>query len=280
MRKIVPFALLLCLAALPAGAASTCETRVDNHQNASTSQRVAYCLGDDETWTEPERPELIYSGVYGNNPQEEEEVTPTKNKDPYFRANKKTVSQEYVESEQFPDFKNAYMSEQERVALEQKIMLARKIAAGNYHITRQKPARLDTKVRRQVSTASITVETRSGLVRRQTKPHRTMMTTGYTEEQFTETQSNNDSSEDGLAGTPFDEAAPANSSPDTLPGGESLPTAVAPAAADAAPYDMPLDATQDVPYGVQDPQSFPELPPADASSYGSLDEPIAPYGNN
>jgi hypothetical protein len=242
MKKMIPFVLLFSMAALPVSAASTCETRVDNHQDASTTERVAYCLSDDETVTSTEKPELIYSDIYANPPQTDEKITPTKNKNPYYNPKRKSVAQEYVSSEKFPAFKNGTMSEQERIELEQKVALAKQLA-DNYHATGQKPARTD-------SVKQVLVQTQSGLQKRQTKPRRFMKEVVIQQEEV------------------LTETSPAA---ETM--SETTETTVSEPAAD-------VPDTQDFSYGAQSQQDLESLPPADASPYSSLDDAVLPIENN
>lgn len=118
MKKSFAFFVLLS-AALPVFCASTCETRVDRHPDASTRERVAYCLSPEtEPVMETQTPELVYYGVSSNEP-EEEAVQNGRRKQVYFDKTGVAVSQDYVWTKKFPAFTNDTLSEQERLALEQ-----------------------------------------------------------------------------------------------------------------------------------------------------------------
>ena len=71
MNKTFVTFFMFSLAALPAWAASTCETRVDSHQDATTKQRVAYCLTPEAEAPAAPGPELVYYGVSSSKPAEE-----------------------------------------------------------------------------------------------------------------------------------------------------------------------------------------------------------------
>jgi len=100
-------AFLFVVSACAAYAASTCETRVDSHQDATTRERVAYCLSQEPVEVEEETagPQLVYSGAYS---VKQKEQTPVKSdvKNGYFKGDQLSVRREYVGSEQFPAFTN------------------------------------------------------------------------------------------------------------------------------------------------------------------------------
>lgn len=119
MNKSFAFFAVFCLAAVPAFCASTCETRVDKHQNATTLERVAYCLTPElETVPSAQSPELVYYGVSVKEP-EAETTQNARRRQKYFDKNGVAVSQDYVGTRSFPAFTNGTLSEQERLALEQ-----------------------------------------------------------------------------------------------------------------------------------------------------------------
>lgn len=175
MKKTV--LLLLCsFVWLPLTAQSTCETRVDSHQKATTRERVDYCLNEPVAPAEANGSELIYYGVTSGK-IEEKEVTPSKNKNPYFEPKKVSVSGSYVGTDHFPAFKNDTLSEQELAALraQQEQAYAAGYAAGQKAAQQQTqtPAPKTTKPA-VISKAAekVSTETKKGLAMRQTKPKR------------------------------------------------------------------------------------------------------------
>ena len=160
-------------------AQSTCQTRVDAHQNATTPQRVEYCLTQE---ADPSlmmaQPELIYAQVSSHQPAKEPKQKEYSSANPYFNENKYTVMHGYVGTTQFPEFQNATISEQElaarrKVWLEHEAALNRAAAQPVYVPTAQpvltKPA--------VTKPAVLVTETRAGLARRSTKPNRVMKQT-------------------------------------------------------------------------------------------------------
>lgn len=117
MKKPFAVFVLLFSAALPAFSASTCETRVDKHQDATTLERAAYCLTPEAEPPAPAGPELVYYGVSANAPQDAS-AQDARYKQKYFDKNGVAVAQDYVGTRKFPAFTNDMLSEQERLALE------------------------------------------------------------------------------------------------------------------------------------------------------------------
>lgn len=101
-------------------AQSTCQTRVDAHQHASTPERVAYCLTQEiYPANSAPVPELIYAEISSRRPVKEvkqKEYTPSNS---YFHGDKYAITRGYVGTYQFPEFHNATMSEQELAAMQQ-----------------------------------------------------------------------------------------------------------------------------------------------------------------
>ena len=119
MNKTFVTFFMFSLAALPAWAASTCETRVDSHQDATTKQRVAYCLTPEAEAPAAPGPELVYYGVSSSKPAEEPQTEEQKREPVYFDKNGVAVSQNYVESKNFPPFENDRLSVQDGLAARQ-----------------------------------------------------------------------------------------------------------------------------------------------------------------
>ncbi len=180
MKNILTF--LFLIAAGVSYAASTCETRVDSHQKATTRQRVTYCLTEEDSVAATvSGPELVYSGVYSKEPQPETVQTPTA-KNGYFKDAKMSIQHQYVGSQRFPTFKNDTLSEQERAALEQaylkELEAQRQMTdpeSVKKTVTERAPARLTQPTKETATTTSLTQEQQvRGLKARQHKPNRIM----------------------------------------------------------------------------------------------------------
>jgi len=187
-QKITLFTVLF-FASTVVLAQSTCQTRVDAHQKATTPQRVEYCLTQDAYPAETvSNPELIYAQVSSHNPvaaPKQKEYTPS---NPYFDENKYTVMQGYVGTSQFPVFQNSIMSEQE-LAAQRKAWLEREAALNQANaplIVRQAPTAIVAApgVAQPTVTKPVVAiaETKSGLVYRSHKPGRVMKQKGLVEE--------------------------------------------------------------------------------------------------
>lgn len=102
MRKFLVSAVS-CLLTIVTYAQSTCETRVDAHQQATTRQRVAYCLTQDAVATDASYSGLVFSGVSSHQPQAAQDTNerPTA-KSGYYNSDKVTISRNYVATTQFP----------------------------------------------------------------------------------------------------------------------------------------------------------------------------------
>lgn len=172
MKKTFAVFFMFSTAALPAFCASTCETRVDGHQNATTRQRVAYCLTPEAPGLLPAGPELVYYGVSSNKPAPETEEKPVSKKPVYFDKDGVQVAQDYVDTQKFPAFTNDVLSEQERLALDR--------AAKEEAERQAKLAASARAPKRLAQSASLTdpsvlsEEEEQGLLARQKKPKRFM----------------------------------------------------------------------------------------------------------
>lgn len=119
MKKTFAFFMLLNSAALPAFCASTCETRVDAHQEATTLERAAYCLTPEaEPAVLEAGSELVYYSVSDKAPEKQPQQD-ARYKQKYFDKDGVAVAQDYVGTKNFPAFVNTTLSEQERLAWEQ-----------------------------------------------------------------------------------------------------------------------------------------------------------------
>ena len=179
MKKTFASFFVFFTAALPAFAASTCETRVDSHPDATTKQRVAYCLTPEPEPPLPAGPELVYYGVADTAPEPETQE-PAKDREPvYFDKDGVAVNQHFVDTKKFPAFENEMLSEQERAALER---LAKQDAAQAAML--RKPQGKTPAAAPQASVAKkpleapsvLSEENEAGLLARHQKPRRFMKT--------------------------------------------------------------------------------------------------------
>ena len=173
MNKYFTVFLMFALAAAPAFAVSTCETRVDSHQDATTQQRVAYCLTPEAMEPAAPGPQVIYYGVSGNQPdkkkkQEQEEREPV-----YFDKNGVYVEQSFVDSKQFPPFENDRLSEQEKSDAVETGRLEAQKATGCCE------EKLFAAAEENALLGAESKETAAGLLARQTKPRRVMKEPAY-----------------------------------------------------------------------------------------------------
>ncbi len=119
MKKTFASIFVFFAAVVTAAAQSTCETRVDSHPDATTKQRVAYCLTPEEAAPQPAGPQVVFYSVTDNRPQptEEEETQP---KEPvYFDKDGVAVNQNFQDTKNFPAFENDRLSVQDRLAMEE-----------------------------------------------------------------------------------------------------------------------------------------------------------------
>lgn len=103
MKKFL-ILLSCCLLPVLAGAQSTCETRVDAHQRATTKQRVAYCLTPDSVAADDTNAGLVFSGVSAHYPSDVQPVDRggVRAKEGNFAPEQVVVSRTYVGTAQFP----------------------------------------------------------------------------------------------------------------------------------------------------------------------------------
>ena len=117
LMKNTCFVLGFCLCAGWTWAQSTCETRVDAHQKASTVQRVHYCLNGEQADPSVTNPAMVFSGV--SSPKQQPAVQPTKQPDEAlarpgaFKPKRFQVSKEFVPTRQFPKLDDGRASQQE-----------------------------------------------------------------------------------------------------------------------------------------------------------------------
>ena len=101
MKKIILFGTFCCLY-IPLDAQSTCQTRVDAHQEATTKQRVVYCLNPAPVAAQPSESGLIFSTVNAPVQPDEKSTEKATAKAGFFKPEHYSISQTYVESTQFP----------------------------------------------------------------------------------------------------------------------------------------------------------------------------------
>ena len=104
MKKFF-ISLVSCLLMTTVYAQSTCETRVDAHQRATTNQRVAYCLTPDFGAADTAYSGLVFAGVSSHQPQDTQPVVqehPTA-KQGSFKSKNITVNSSYIPTVQFPE---------------------------------------------------------------------------------------------------------------------------------------------------------------------------------
>ena len=132
LMKNTCFVLGFCLCAGWTWAQSTCETRVDAHQQASTVQRVHYCLMDDQEGAAAHNPAMVFSGV--SSPKEQPAVQqPTKRDEALarpgaFKTSRVNVSKELVPTRQFPKLDDGRVSQQEIYAKQKALLDGKKMA--------------------------------------------------------------------------------------------------------------------------------------------------------
>ena len=105
---------LALMGAAGAWAQSTCETRVDAHQKATTNQRVNYCLNPDYGAQGPQGPQLILSTTDSYTvpqPAPARQVRPTAEKGVFEEADVE-VTHSFVQTRQFPKWTDGRESEQ------------------------------------------------------------------------------------------------------------------------------------------------------------------------
>ena len=111
MKRTV-LVVYLCLLSVWAVAQSTCETRVDAHPHATTLQRVDYCLQETHE-NSYNNPGLVFSGVTTRHPATQQPPQQVTARNGHFRPQEMAVTQNFVETRQFPKFADERVSQQE-----------------------------------------------------------------------------------------------------------------------------------------------------------------------
>ena len=204
--------------AMAAQAVSTCETRVDKHQNATTKQRVNYCLTPQlEATVDPEVPDLVYYGVVNKTPAPAKKESASSLDQSYFHGKDLSVYRNYVGTGQFPELENDILSEKELQELREKEELARleaiqraRGAQGSF--AAQKPQRQNPAKPAKPASSEVTVKNDAkGIAARLSKPGRMMRETS-SEEMPEEAAAETEQTEElasNVAGEPGEEETPA-----------------------------------------------------------------------
>lgn len=169
-------------------AASTCETRVDKHQKATTLERVEYCLNEEANLPNDDKYSLVYYGVSDKTPAKQTKQQNEKFRQSYFDDKKWDVSRDYVGTKKFPELVNdipaGIPQAQENDELLDDSFGQTTILSANTttekHLTDEEIKKLssENQPKRVVpSSANETVITKEGLKVRQTKPKRYMKET-------------------------------------------------------------------------------------------------------
>ncbi|MCQ2410518.1 MAG: hypothetical protein MJ053_03185 [Elusimicrobiaceae bacterium] len=118
MRKQVLLIGLLVMCGEWGWTGSTCEVRVDQHQDATTLERIDYCLGKNGV-EKQQTPKLVTQSIT----VKKNTVTRQNDSDAWaregnFQDRHVSISRQYIETKQFPLFENDIPSESERLAAE------------------------------------------------------------------------------------------------------------------------------------------------------------------
>ncbi len=165
MKKIY-FVLGICLCTSWTWTQSTCETRVDAHPQASTGQRVHYCLDNEPESAVGTNPAMVFSGV--SSPKEQRAVQPAKQPEDAvartgtFNPQRINVSKEFVPTRQFPKLEDRRVSQQEiyakqKALLEGKEMAQEAVAKNECAMPENEVEELERPVPRQMTDVPVLV---------------------------------------------------------------------------------------------------------------------------
>ena len=181
MKKFF-FLTVLFMSAVTAHAVSTCETRVDKHQDATTLQRVNYCLTPETAAVaNPDVPDLVYYGVVDKKPATTKEETASSRGQSYFKGSGVSVYRNYVGTNQFPELENDILSDKELQELREREELARSEAAQRLQgvkgsFSAQKPQRQEPAQTTSSNSGTLKNDAK-GISARLNKPGRMMRAT-------------------------------------------------------------------------------------------------------
>ncbi len=158
--------------AVCAAAQSTCENRVDAHPKATTRERVNYCLTANPAPAQAAKNEwekLVFSGMTARPvPADKQPAKKPSARKGTFAPQEVEIVEQFVPTQQFPQFSNTQLSEQEKELRRQQ--LAEERAQMQQEFDRAHLAPVSKPAATAV--ASATVETARGLQARHTKPLR------------------------------------------------------------------------------------------------------------
>ena len=109
MKKLFSIFVFTLAAAPLLASASTCETRVDKHQGATTSERVEYCLTEEPPTEETDVTEVVLSDVYSVQYPKQKTKQPAPQQEETKIYSKEPVSMEYLDRDDYPAFRNDIM---------------------------------------------------------------------------------------------------------------------------------------------------------------------------
>lgn len=171
MKKI----LISCLAftaATGAWAQSTCETRVDAHQKATTNQRVNYCLVPGYGEENNQGPQLIFSSTETYTvaqPAQQGAVRPKAEQGRFDDANVE-VTHSFVQTRQFPKWGDDRVSEQYKIEYQEAMTSGPQTAQEAISHTECEPE--EDVIWEEPQGAD---ETKAGVKARQSKPGRRLL---------------------------------------------------------------------------------------------------------
>ena len=175
-------AITICLFPCAVWAQSTCETRVDAHQQATTTQRVAYCLMPDSQ-ASAHNPGLVFSGVSSPRPEVSHKPEKATSKGGDFKADRMAVSKEFVETNRFPKVSDGRVSQQEvlqkQAALQEGKQMAQTAVEQSKCVLSEEPVQTiaGTRARRTKPSRQMKKTQKSATATKNTKPKKTMATT-------------------------------------------------------------------------------------------------------
>ncbi len=139
MKQTILLFLLVC--AVGASAQSTCETRVDAHQKATTNQRVNYCLYPGYGAADTHGPQLIYSSMGYYNPGTPAAAAPQRvtARQNVFDDADIEVTHSFVQTRQFPKFTDGRVSEQYKREYQEALLSGPELAREAVSLTDCEP---------------------------------------------------------------------------------------------------------------------------------------------
>ena len=231
MKKFF-FLISLLMMSVAAHAVSTCETRVDKHQEATTKERVNYCLTPQlAPVPESDVPDLVYYGVINKKPTTKKENTSSRGPGS-FEGKDLSVHRNYVGTEQFPELENDIRGEKELKELRERTELAQ--AEASQRLSGVKGSFALEKPQRQEAPAAqpqvIIKNDAKGISARMHKPGRMMRENAPEEETVTATPEADDEDipSNNIAGEPDEAETSVNPVP-ALEGEDELLENVSPA---------------------------------------------------